>query len=226
MRILAVIPAFNEEACIRTTVQGLISACPNVDYLVVNDGSSDATEQILEESGIAHVCLPINTGLASAFRTGMKYAQRNGYDVVVQFDADGQHLPEYIGPMANALVSQNADIVIASRVLAGGGPAGMRSVGSHIIAALIRLTTGLKLTDPTSGMRMYSRKMIELYADRFDLTPEPDDVALMARNGARVVEIPAQMQERQGGMSYLNIWSSARYMGRMIVSIALFQWFR
>ena len=73
---------------------------------------------------------------------------------------------------------------------------------------------------------MYSRKMIELYADRFDLTPEPDDVALMARNGARVVEIPAQMQERQGGMSYLNIWSSARYMGRMIVSIALFQWFR
>ena len=226
MRVLAVIPAFNEEACIKATVQGLAATCPGVDYLVVNDGSSDSTERILEEGGIAHVCLPVNTGLASAFRTGMKYAQRNGYDAVVQFDADGQHLPEYIGPMADAIASKGADIVIASRVLAGGGPTGMRSVGSRIIAALIRLTTGLRLTDPTSGMRMYDRAMIELFASRFDLTPEPDDVALLARCGARVVEVPARMQERQGGTSYLNIWSSARYMGRMIVSIVLFQWFR
>ena len=226
MKILAVIPAYNEQECIVDTVDWLRRECPDIDYLVVNDGSKDATVDLCRAHGFSYVSLPINTRLTSAFRCGMKYAHRNGYDAVVQFDADGQHLPSYIPKLVAAMQEHNADIVIASRVLAGGGPTGMRSVGSRIIAALIRLTTGLRLTDPTSGMRMYDRAMIELFASRFDLTPEPDDVALLARCGARVVEVPARMQERQGGTSYLNIWSSARYMGRMIVSIALFQWFR
>lgn len=226
MRILAVVPAYNEEACIAATIGRLCEACPDVDYLVVNDGSTDGTERICRERGMRHVTLPVNTGLASAFRAGMKYALRHDYDAVVQYDADGQHLPEYIPPMARALAERDAQIVIASRALAGEHPKGLRQVGSKIISLIIRLTTGTTLTDPTSGMRMYSRDMIELFALGFDLAPEPDTVALVARKGAVVTEIPAHMQDRQGGESYLKLGSSIRYMGRTCLSILFFQWLR
>lgn len=226
MRILAIIPAYNEQDCIAQTVSSLTAACPDVDYLVVNDGSSDATGRICDELGLTHVDLPVNCGLAAAFQTGMKYAARNGYDAAVQFDADGQHLPEYIPVMAQAMQEQGANVVIASRALAGDGPTGARGVGSKLISALIHLTCGVHISDPTSGMRMYDAQMIRLFASDFDLTPEPDTVAMLARRGATVVEVPARMQERQGGQSYLDLPNVVRYMARTCCSILMFQWFR
>ena len=226
MRVLAIIPAYNEEACIAQTVSSLVEACPDVDYLVVNDGSTDGTGRICDELALNHVDLPINCGLAAGFQTGMKYALRHGYDAAVQFDADGQHLPAYIPAMAQALVDENADVVIASRVLAGEHIGGARGMGSKLIAGLIRLTTGARISDPTSGMRMYGTRMIELFAHDFDLTPEPDTVAMLARRGAKVVEVPAHMQERQGGQSYLDLPNVVRYMTRTCCSILMFQWFR
>lgn len=226
MRILAVIPAYNEEESLADTVAGLVAACPGVDYLVVNDGSTDGTERICREQRLRHLCMPVNTGLASVFRTGMKYAWRHGYDAVVQFDADGQHLPEHIMPMAEALGQEDADIVIASRALAGEAPVGLRNVGSKLITWLIRITTGTTITDPTSGMRMYNHRMIKLFATGFDIQPEPDLVASVARKGGRVVEVPAHMQERQGGESYLTFGNTIRYMARTCSSILLFQWLR
>ena len=168
----------------------------------------------------------MNCGLASGVQAGMKYAARHGYDAAVQYDADGQHLPEYLSGMAEAMEREGADIVCGSRVLAGGGPVGLRAVGSRLIAWLIKVTTGTVLTDPTSGLRMYGRAMIERYADSFDLAPEPDAVAYLARKGAKVIEVPAQMQERQGGESYLNTRRAISYMARTCLSIVLFQWFR
>ena len=226
MRVLAVIPAYNEEEALGTTVSGLVSTCPEVDYLVIDDGSADGTHRICVEQGLDHLRMPVNTGLSSVFRTGMKYALRHGYDAVVQFDADGQHLPEFIPPMAQALEEQDADIVIASRALAGEAPQGLRNVGSKLISWLIRVTTGATVTDPTSGMRMYNRRMIELFATGFDVHPEPDTVALVARRGGRVVEVPARMQERQGGESYLTLGNSVKYMLRTGLSILLYQWLR
>ena len=226
MRVLAVIPAYNEEESLATTVDGLIATCPTVDYLVVNDGSTDGTERICIEHGYRHLCMPVNTGLSSVFRAGMKYAHRHGYDAVVQFDADGQHLPEYIGPMAKAMAEQDADIVIASRILAGEAPSGLRNVGSKLISWLIRRTTGAVITDPTSGMRMYNRRMIELFATGFDVHPEPDTVALVARRGGRVAEVPAHMLDRQAGESYLTVGKSIGYMLRTSLSILLYQWLR
>ena len=226
MRVLAVIPAFNEEDCIEATVRHLVATCPEVDYLVVNDGSKDRTEEICRELGINHVTLPINTGLTSGFKCGMKYADRLGYDAVVQFDADGQHLPEYIPVMAEAMEREGAGIVIASRTLAGCPPTGARGAGSKLISWLIKATTGATITDPTSGMRMYDRKLIEAFAQGFDLSPEPDTVAMLARQGTKVIEIPAQMQERQGGTSYLDLPNVVRYMLRTCFSILMFQWFR
>ena len=226
MRILAVIPAYNEEECLEQTVTNLVATCPEVDYLIINDGSTDSTEEICCTRGFNHVTLPVNSGLACGFQTGMKYAERHGYDAVVQFDADGQHLPEYVLPMARAMEDEGANIVIASRALVGEGPTGARGAGSKLIGALIRLTSGTRLTDPTSGMRMYDRDMISRFARGYDLTPEPDTVALMARKGAKVVEIPAHMQERQGGTSYLDFGHVVSYMSRICLSILVFQWFR
>ena len=227
MRVLAIIPAYNEEVCLAGTVSGLVRTCPDIDYLVVNDGSRDNTDAICVEGGFPHVTLPINTGLASGFQTGMKYALRHGYDAAVQNDADGQHLPETLPVMIEAMERERADIVIGSRALAGESePEGLRGVGSRFIAGIMRLTTGTRITDPTSGLRLYSLRAIEVFAKAFDLAPEPDAVALLARKGYKVVEVPARMQERQGGVSYLNAGNAIRYMARTSVSILLFQWFR
>lgn len=227
MRVLAVIPAFNEQDCLANTVLDLVAECPDVDYLVVNDGSKDATAEIIAKEGLHGANLPINTGLTSAFKTGMKYAYRNGYDAVIQFDADGQHLPRYIGPMAETMEEEGASIVIASRFLDGTvKPSGARGAGSQLITWLIRVTTGVTITDPTSGMRMFDRKMIEMFAKEFDCAPEPDIVALVARKYGKVVEIQAQMQERQGGESYLNLGNVIKYMGRTCLSILMLRFLR
>lgn len=226
MKILAVIPAYNEEACLADTVREFVETCPEVDYLIINDGSTDATPDICDRNGFNHIDLPINTGLSSGFRTGMKYALRHGYDAVIQFDADGQHDPAYIPQMARKLDETGCDIVIGSRYLAGEAAKGMRNVGSRIITWLIRHTTGVSLTDPTCGLRMYGRSMIPIFAKGFDLGPEPDTVALLLRNGATVAEIPVSIRDRQGGVSYLNPVRAARYMLRTCSSLILFLWFR
>lgn len=226
MRVLAIVPAYNEEEALAKTVAHLVEVCPSIDYLVVNDGSADDTAQVIGTNGFNGINLPVNTGLTSGVRAGMKFALRHGYDAAVQFDADGQHLPEYIIPMAQALEENDADIVIASRGLDGSGPAGARAAGSRLISWLIKRTTGKVITDPTSGMRMYNRRMMELFAKGFDVAPEPDTVAWIARKGGTIIEIPAKMQERQGGESYLKFGNAIRYMARTCLSILLFQWFR
>lgn len=227
MRVLAVVPAFNEEECLANTVASLRSACPDVDCLVVNDGSRDGTWDVVKKNHMRGANLPVNTGLTSAFRTGMKYALRHGYDAVVQFDADGQHLPSYIPVMAETLAEKNADMVIASRYLDGTvKPSGARGAGSRLITWLIKLTTGVTVTDPTSGMRMYGPRLIELFAKGFDCAPEPDMVALVARRYGPVIEIQATMQERQGGESYLKLGNVIKYMSRTCLSIILLRFLR
>ena len=226
MKVLAVIPAYNEEEALPATVAGLTASCPDIDYLVIDDGSSDGTHRVCVEHNMHYLRMPVNTGLSSVFTTGMRYALAHDYDAVVQFDADGQHLPDFIPTMAAALEEQDADIVIASRALAGEAPKGLRNAGSKLISWLIKVTTGAEIGDPTSGMRMYNRRMIEMYATQFDMHPEPDTVALVARRGGRVIEVPARMQDRQGGESYLTMGTSVGYMLRASLSILLYQWLR
>ena len=141
MRVLAIVPAYNEEECLANTVRELTETCPDVDYLVVNDGSSDATPRICDELALNHIDLPVNCGLTSAVKAGMKYALRHGYDAAIQIDSDGQHMPEYIPVMAKAMESEGADVVIASRNLAGGQGRGgpcqdARAPGRHELPAL------------------------------------------------------------------------------------------
>lgn len=225
-RVIAIIPAYNEEANIISTVEDLKANAPGVDYVVINDGSKDATAAICREHGYDLVSLPVNTGLAGAFQTGMKYAQRHGYDYAIQFDADGQHSAAYIGDMVREAEDTGANIVIGSRFAAEKKPFSARMAGSALITAMIALTTRKKIQDPTSGMRLFDAQMIPLFAQELDYSPEPDTISLLMRNGFSVREVQVEMRERTAGESYLNFTKSVSYMLRTSISILLVQWFR
>jgi len=225
VKVLVIIPAYNEEKSIKRVVDNLIQNYPEYDYVVVNDGSRDHTVDICKEEGYRYLNLPVNLGLAGAFQTGMKYAYQMGYDYAIQFDADGQHRPEYIAPILNKM-EEGYDIVIGSRFVEEKKPASLRMLGSAMISAAIRLTTGKKVKDPTSGMRMFNRKLIEEFALNINYGPEPDTVSYLIKNGAKVAEVQAHMDERLEGQSYLTLTRSAKYMLRMITSILLIQNFR
>lgn len=226
MRILAVIPAYNEEGSLESTVSELQSVAPDVDFVVVNDGSSDGTLRVCRSNDYPVINLPVNLGLTSGFQSGMKYAYRRGYDYVVQFDADGQHRPEYIQAMAKSAKETGADIVIGSRFVEEDKPFSARMIGSSMIELFMRITTGKRIKDPTSGMRLYGSEMIEKFACGHDFGPEPDTVAYLMRRGAKVEEVQVSMRERVAGESYLGFAKSVSYMLRTCASILFLQWFR
>ena len=224
-KLLIVIPAYNEEGSIERVVDDLIQNYPQYDYVVVNDGSRDRTAAICRSRGYRLIDLPVNLGLAGAFQTGLRYAAEHGYDCAMQLDADGQHLPRYIAPMLEELEA-GADIVIGSRFVTVLKPRTLRMVGSYLISWAIRLTTGQPICDPTSGMRMFNRRLLEEFAQNLNYGPEPDTISYLIKNGAVVKEVQVEMAERTAGESYLNFARSVQYMVKMGLSILLIQWFR
>ena len=224
-KVLLVIPAYNEEKNIERVVKRLQEEFPELDYIVVNDGSRDKTASICREKGFHLLDLPVNLGLAGCFQAGMRYAYEKGYAYAIQFDGDGQHRPEDIAPMERKMRA-GYDIVIGSRFLEEKKDWSMRMIGSRMIGAAIRLTTGARLTDPTSGMRLFSRKMIEEFALNLNYGPEPDTISFLIKQGARVAEVPVIIDERTAGESYLKPLTAASYMARMLISILVIQNFR
>ena len=225
LKLLIVIPAYNEAECIERVVDDLIRHYPQYDYVVVNDGSQDKTAAICRRKGYHLIDLPANLGLAGAFQTGLIYAAENGYDCALQLDADGQHRPEYIAPLLQ-MIEDGADIAIGSRFLHKKKPKSLRMLGSYIISWSIRLTTGRAICDPTSGMRLFNRAMVEEFAQNLNYGPEPDTISYLIKNGAVVREVQVTMGEREAGQSYLTFWRSIEYMVKMSISILLIQWFR
>lgn len=197
--------------------------CPYYDYIIVNDGSTDETKELCEKNNYNIIHHTGNKGLAEAVRTGMKYALQNGYDAALQFDADGQHLPEYIEGMLEVMEQTDCDVVIASRFYNEKMPLRMRTVGGKMISSAIRKTVGKNLTDPTSGMRLYKRNIIRAFAENERLTPEPDTLTFLIRMGADIREIQVKMEERMYGQSYLSPVNATKYMIRMLSSILVFQ---
>jgi glycosyltransferase involved in cell wall biosynthesis len=225
MKPLIIIPAYNEEGSLKRTVEALTTATPDMDFIVVNDGSRDNTYQICQENHYPVINMPFNLGLANAVQTGMRYAYENGYDMALQFDGDGQHLPEYITEMMKRMQSASADIVIGSRHMKNSSKS-LRRLGGIFLSLAIKIVTGKKLTDPTSGMRLFNKKMIGVFAHQMNHGPEPDTVAYLMKKGAHVIEIPVTMQERKAGKSYLSALNAVSYMLRMFVSIMIVHWFR
>ena len=225
MKCLLIIPAYNEQDSIVRVIENLKNNFPQYDYVIINDGSADSTPEICRAKGYELIDLPVNLGLAGAFQTGLKYAYQKGYDYAVQFDADGQHLPEYIAPMLDKM-QEGYDIVIGSRFVSEKKPKSLRMLGSNMISIAMKLTTGEKINDPTSGMRMFNKKMIEEFALNMNYGPEPDTVSYLLKQGATIAEVQVTMEERIAGTSYLTLSRSIMYMMRMLISILLIQNFR
>lgn len=226
MKTLIIIPAYNEEESIQQVVDNLRFNYSQYDYIVVNDGSRDKTAEICRSNEYHFLNLPMNLGLAGAFQAGIQYASKNGYEAALQFDGDGQHDARYIAAMVETMERQKCDIVIGSRFCNQKKPKTLRMLGSRMISLAIRLTTGKRVKDPTSGMRLFNRTMIEKFAYNLNFGPEPDTISYLVHCGARVSEIQVEMHERTAGTSYLNMGRSIRYMLNMFISILFVQFFR
>ena len=226
MKILAIIPAYNEEQSIGKVIDDLREFAPDVDILVVNDGSTDSTAEICRENPhCLFIDMPFNAGLAFTVQTGLCYAAKYDYDYALQFDGDGQHKAGYIKDMLEES-KKGFDIVIGSRYVSEKHPFSIRKIGSKLIGASIRLTSKIKITDPTSGMRLYNKKLIHEFAEHINYEPEPDTLAYLARKGVKIREIQVTMNEREFGTSYFTAFKSSKYMLKMIFSILIVQWFR
>ncbi|MBR9936536.1 glycosyltransferase family 2 protein [Oscillospiraceae bacterium Marseille-Q3528] len=224
MKKIVIIPAYNEISNIRTTVQDILDHAPGFDYVIINDCSQDGTMRFCTEQGMNIINLPVNLGIGGAVQTGYLYAWRNGYDVAVQFDGDGQHDASYLGEMADFLQAQQADMVIGSRYIKKEGfqSSGIRQFGIRYFSALIKLLTGKRVTDPTSGMRMVNRDVMKIYSEDYPVDyPEPESVVTILRMGKKVSEIPVIMRERQGGVSSISPRKAVYYMIKVTLAILM-----
>lgn len=221
MKTLIIIPAYNEEKNIESLVKDVCSY--NYDYLVINDHSTDSTEEILTQNNFNHLNLPINLGIAGVTRVGFKYAYDHNYDCCMCIDGDGQHQPSYVEPILKKIEEGN-DYVVGSRYLNVKKPFNMRMLGSRIICSLIRLKTKKRVTDPTSGMRAVGKKVIEEFNESMNFYAEPDTLCYLINKKYKVEEVQVEMKDREGGVSYFrNPLKSIYYMLSVILSIIFIQ---
>jgi len=222
MKKLIIIPAYNESEAILSTVETIRREAPDFDYLVVNDCSTDSTKQILEEHRLNFLDLPVNLGIGGAVQTGYMYAYRHGYDMAVQVDGDGQHDPAFLKTMADHLENHHCDMVIGSRFIRKEGfqSSRARRMGIQWFSWLIRMMTGVTITDPTSGLRMVGRRGMELFSKDYPRDyPEPETIVTLLNRNLKIEEIPVIMRERQGGTSSINLKKSVYYMVKVSLAI-------
>lgn len=224
MKKLIIIPAYNEEANIEKTVRAIQKDAEGFDYVIINDCSVDKTRMICEENGFNVINLPINLGIGGAVQTGYRYAYEQGYDVAVQVDGDGQHDPEFLNIMAGYLIKNELDMVIGSRFIEKKGfqSSRARRIGINFFSALIKLLTGKRITDPTSGLRMIGRNVMAIFARDYPRDyPEPESVVAVLRQNLKVEEIPVIMHERMGGVSSISLKKSVYYMIKVTLAILI-----
>lgn len=222
MKVLVIIPAYNEEKSIERVVENLINNYPQYDYLIVNDGSTDRTEEICREKNYNFVTLPVNLGIGGGVQTGYMYAVKNDYDIAIQTDGDGQHNPEYIEKLIEPIVKGEADMTIGSRFIEKEGfqTSFMRRMGINIIKGVIKMCCGVTIKDNTSGFRASSKELTKYFSENYAQDyPEPEAIVTSVLNGYTVKEVPVVMNEREEGVSSINAAKSVYYMIK--VSLAL-----
>lgn len=221
---LVIIPAYNEEGNIIKTVTDIQKHAPSFDYVVVNDCSKDNTLKICLEQGYPVLNLPCNMGIGGGVQTGYLYAARNGYDLAVQFDGDGQHNAAYLEEMAEKLESEKLDMLIGSRYIQKQGfqSSGARRMGIKYFTGLIKLVTGATITDPTSGMRMVNAETIALFAEDYPKDyPEPESVVTLLKKKKKVKELPVTMNAREEGVSSISPVKAVYYMIKVSIAILI-----
>lgn len=224
-KICVVVPAYNEEANIASVIESLKAYRADLAVVVINDGSTDRTAQVAEATQQAVVLnLPCNLGIGGGVQTGFRFAARNGFDIAIQFDGDGQHVAEEIEKILAPILADEADMVIGSRFIgvdrSDFQSTFMRRVGIQIFSVLNSIIIRQKVTDNTSGFRAYNRRAFCLLAKFYPVDyPEPEAVILLGQNGFRIQEVAVQMRARSGGESSISGLKSGYYMFKVITSV-------
>ena len=221
-RVLVMIAAYNEEENIEFVVDDLIQHYPQYDYVVINDGSTDRTGEILKRRHYNFVSLPANLGIGGAIQTGYLYAYRNGYDIAVQLDGDGQHDPKYIRDVIQPILDDEADYVVGSRFVTKEGfqSTGARRTGIRFLSGLINMLCSQRVRDVTSGFRAVRRQSIKAFAAHYPTDyPEPEAIMDAAMRRERITEVPVVMRERQHGTSSIHLRQAFYYMIKVTLDI-------
>ncbi|MBF0619920.1 MAG: glycosyltransferase family 2 protein [Candidatus Omnitrophica bacterium] len=225
MKILVIIPAYNEAGAIARTVREVLASPLAPVVLVVDDGSQDETFEIARRTGARVVRLPVNLGIGGAVQTGYRYAAAHGFDVALQLDGDGQHDAAYLRALVEPVLNGQADLVIGSRFLSakeGFQSSWSRRLGIRFFRWLIAGLTGVRATDPTSGFRACGKRLIHIFAGYYPSDfPEPEAIVVAHRMGARVAEVPVVMRPRREGVSSIGTLKSPYYMIKVTVAILL-----
>jgi len=226
VRIGIIIPAYNESESIIQLVDRInqlkLNEC-EINYVVINDASTDQTLETLQKNKINHLNLSINLGIGGAVQTGFQWAFKNQFDYAVQMDGDGQHPPEELIKLIDAIILNGSDLIIGSRFIDKQGfqSSFFRRLGIRCISIILQLFIHQKISDPTSGYRIFNKKAINLsfkvYPDEY---PEPESLVYFKLNGLKISEIPVMMNERVSGKSSISGLNSIYYMFK--VSIAMF----
>lgn len=232
-RVLVIVPAFNEEVAIVNTVTSIFEArlSATLHILIINDGSDDDTQEKCDRLAAGNprvhlVNLPFNSGIGAAVQTGFIYADRHDFDFAVQYDGDGQHCLESLESLIHHAIANDLDLCIGSRYLdltsENFKSTFWRRVGIRFFAFLIQALTGAKITDTTSGFRVYGKRAIAMFSRNYpDDYPEPEAVFRCVHSRMNVEEIPAKMRERSGGQSSINNMKSAYYMLKVTMAILI-----
>jgi glycosyltransferase involved in cell wall biosynthesis len=226
-KILIIVPAYNEEEAIGHTLDKLYviqEELPNMDVCVINDGSNDKTVEIAKSHHVTVIDLPINLGIGGGMQTGYKYAYYHGYDIAVQFDADGQHNELDIKALLSPIINDEADMVVGSRYVKKTEYKGSlsRRIGIFYFTGLLFLLTRKKFTDPTSGFRAKNKKVIRQFAELYPRDyPEPEVLISLHKKGFEIKEVSVNMKERQGGTSSITPLKSVYYMLKVTLSILM-----
>ncbi len=223
MKILIIIPVYNEEHNIENVISQLKENVPYADYIVVNDCSDDNTVSVCKKNGFHYISLPVNLGIGGGVQAGYLYAVEHDYDIAIQMDGDGQHDAKYIDKILKPLLEDKADIVIGSRFLLKQGfqSSRLRRLGISFLSLLIKLCSGISIKDVTSGFRAVNKKFIKVYSQEYSQDyPEPEAIIAGAYHEGRIKEVPVIMHERESGSSSIHSWKIVYYMIK--VSIAIF----
>jgi len=220
---LAVVPAYNEAATVGHVVRDLARLVPQLDVLVIDDGSTDATRAVAESAGARVLRLPFNLGIGGAVQAGFTFAHENGYDYMVLVDGDGQHDPAEIGKLFIAMEGPDgADMICGSRFASHTGYVApiSRRTGIHLFAFLLRLLLRQPVTDPTSGFRLYNGRAIALFARDYPHDyPEVEAVLMLHHHRLTMREVSVQMFQRGGGVSSIGSRKSFYYMVKVLLAL-------
>ncbi|MFI5295599.1 MAG: glycosyltransferase family 2 protein [Thermodesulfovibrionales bacterium] len=224
MKILVIVPAYNEEGAITGVVEDLRHNFAEGDILVVNDGSQDRTSETARALGVSVIDLPYNLGIGGAMQTGFIYALAGNYDAAIQFDGDGQHRADEVEKIFKELRLKGVDLVVGSRFLSEEGfvSSMQRRIGSKILSLVVSTIVGKRITDTTSGFRVYSKKTIEFFSSLYpEDYPEVEALVLARKKGLEVEEVPSRMNARTTGASSITALRAVYYMVKVLLAISV-----